>query len=54
LGDFWHKNVIDSFFCFFARLSVWRESYLLLRIFFVEFGDSDPKDPDRIQILFLE
>jgi hypothetical protein len=22
--------------------------------FFVEFGDSDPKDPDRIQILFLE
>jgi hypothetical protein len=21
--------------------------------FFVEFGDSDPKDPDRIQILFL-
>jgi hypothetical protein len=22
--------------------------------FFVEFGDSDPKDPDPIQILFLE
>jgi hypothetical protein len=22
--------------------------------FFVEFGDSDPKDPDRIQILFSE
>jgi hypothetical protein len=22
--------------------------------FFVEFGDWDPKDPDRIQILFLE
>jgi hypothetical protein len=22
--------------------------------FFVEFGDLDPKDPDRIQILFLE
>jgi ABC-type multidrug transport system permease subunit len=24
------------------------------RSFFVEFWDSDPKDPDRIQILFLE
>jgi hypothetical protein len=39
---------------FFAHVSVWRESYLLLRIFFVQFGDSDPKDRDRIQIRFLE
>jgi hypothetical protein len=52
-ATFGTKNLF-LFLLLFAHLSVWRELYLLLRIFFVEFGDSDPKDPDRIQIGFLE
>jgi hypothetical protein len=41
-----------QFLVLFARLSVWLTTDTDL--FFVEIGDSDPKDPDRIQILFLE
>jgi hypothetical protein len=44
----------SQFQCFFACLSVLRELLLLSRNCFVEFGDSDPKEPDRIQIIFLE
>jgi hypothetical protein len=46
-GTYFFLGEFLVLFCAFTRSA-------LIVFFFLEFGDSDPKDPDRIPILFLE